>query len=142
MAKRLNKAEEELLKNKAHEAFLKAVCPFSHFGVGCAILLNDGKIVQGFNIESSAYSATICAERVTLVSAISQYGVKKEHIKAIGIYLESDKIGSPCGVCRQFLFEYCPSDTPLYMFNGKGPEIMSTVGELLPYGFGKDNLKK
>ena len=103
-------------------------------------MLNDNRCICGFNIENSAYSVTICAERVAMVSAISQYGVTSKDIKAIGIYLESPLVGSPCGVCRQFLYEKCLKETPVFMFNGCGPEVESTVEELLPYGFGKDNL--
>lgn len=75
MAKRLTDDEVELLRSKAKEAFGKSQCTYSKFGVGCAIMLNDNRCICGFNIENSAYSVTICAERVAMVSAISQYGV-------------------------------------------------------------------
>lgn len=140
MDKGLSKEEEASLREAARDASTHAICTYSKFHVGCAILLDDGRMVKGFNIENSAYSVTICAERVALTSAISQYGVKAGDIRAIGIYLESDCIGSPCGSCRQFLYELCPHDIPVYMFNGRGPEAMSTLDELLPFGFGKENL--
>lgn len=115
MAKRLTDDEVELLRSKAKEAFGKSQCTYSKFGVGCAIMLNDNRCICGFNIENSAYSVTICAERVAMVSAISQYGVTSKDIKAIGIYLESPLVGSPCGVCRQFLYEKCLKETPVFL---------------------------
>lgn len=140
MAKRLEENQEVELRNAARDASTHAICTYSKFHVGCAIMLKDGRFIKGFNIENSGYSATICAERVAMVSAISQYGVTSDDIIAIGIYLESDCVGSPCGVCRQFLYEVCPHDIPVYMFNGKGPEEVSTLADLLPYGFSKENL--
>lgn len=140
MAKGLSEEEVSLLRKRAEEAFRKAICPFSNFAVGCAILLQDGRTITGFNIEYSSFPASICAERVALASALSQYGMKKDDIKAVGIYLDSKKIGSPCEICRQCLFEDCPGETPVYMFNKTGMEALETVEGLLPHGFGKDNL--
>ncbi|RNB37633.1 hypothetical protein EDM29_15570, partial [Staphylococcus aureus] len=89
-------------------------------------------------VENAAYPSCICAERSSLVAAISE-GYRPGEFESITITVDADKPSSPCGTCRQVLKELCDDDMPVYMTNHTGELLESTVAELLPYGFsGKD----
>lgn len=96
--------EKELLK-KADEAKKSAYAPYSNFRVGAALLSKSGKVYVGANIENAAYSVTCCAERVALYSAVMN---GEKDFEAIAVTSDSDMITTPCGVCRQALFEFSP----------------------------------
>ena len=120
-------------KDLVYEAMLaqkEAICPFSNYPVGAAIITKNREIVRGFNIESKAYPTTLCAERVAIFSALAQ-GYREFHAIAV---VTIDK-GSPCGGCRQIMHEYMGeaivlvSDINLDYFR-------TTVSDLLPTPFG------
>ena len=123
---------------EVREAQSKAYAPYSRFKVGAYLRTKDGRSFHGANVENVAYSMAICAERSSLVAAISE-GYKPGDFESITVTVDSDKPSSPCGACRQVLKELCDDDMPVYMTNHKGEMIKSTVNELLPLGFsGKD----
>ncbi len=95
---------KELLK-KADEAKRQAYVPYSKFRVGAALLSKSGRIYVGANIENASYSVTCCAERVALFSAVMN---GERDFEAIAVTSDSDMITTPCGVCRQALFEFSP----------------------------------
>ncbi|MDD2434318.1 MAG: cytidine deaminase [Bacilli bacterium] len=130
----------ELLIKTAIEAQKLAKAPYSKFKVGAAVLLKDGKIIKGANIENAAFGASMCGERNAIFGAYCQ-GYKKSDIVAIAITANCDPIASPCGTCRQVLFELCPLKTPVYLANNKGKVIETTVKELLPLGFSSESMK-
>lgn len=133
----------EKLKKASHEASLKAWCFYSHYHVGAAILLKNGKIISGFNIESPAYSMTICAERSTIFSAVTQYGYQKGDAVAIAIYAPDDALpASPCGACRQVLADMMEPSTPVYLFGKNNVSRETTVGALVPFFFKEGSLNK
>lgn len=140
MVTKIDNETKKLLKQRAYDASLKAMCPYSNYHVGAALLLEDGRIISGFNIESPAFTPTICAERSTLFSALTQYDYKKGTAKAIAIYASDKKPASPCGVCRQVMSDLLEKDTPVLLFGENGVENSSTVGELLPLSFSEDSL--
>ncbi|MEG2080558.1 MAG: cytidine deaminase, partial [Oscillospiraceae bacterium] len=84
---------------------------FSEFNVGAALITKGGKIYKGCNIENSAYSPSICAERVAIFKAISEGETDFEAMAIVGgrngVF---ESFCSPCGVCRQVLFEFCKDD--------------------------------
>ncbi len=121
---------EQLIK-KAHEAKEYAYAPFSNFKVGACLLGTNGKIYTGCNIENSTYGATNCAERTAIFKAVSEG--QKEFTK-IAIVSSSNDFTSPCGICRQVLFEFMSEGTVL-LSNSKGEIKEYTVKELLPEGF-------
>jgi cytidine deaminase len=135
------------LMKSASEARSAAYAPYSNFSVGAAVLLANGKVVIGSNQENAAYPSGLCAERVAVFSAASQFpGV---HIKAIAIAV-SDRSGgysgpvSPCGNCRQVMAEYehrSGSGIKLVM-PGKGRSVLVVpdVAALLPFMFTPDHL--
>ncbi|BCU52434.1 hypothetical protein JCM2421_12060 [Staphylococcus auricularis] len=89
-------------------------------------------------MENAAYPMAICAERSSLVAAISD-GYRPGDFESITITVDAEEPSSPCGACRQVLKELCDDDMPVYMTNQEGKMIEMTVAELLPLGFsGKD----
>ncbi|WIF87983.2 cytidine deaminase [Acholeplasma laidlawii] len=121
----------------AKQARLKAYVPYSKFKVGAAIVLNDGTIIHGANIENSSFGLTSCAERNALFSLISQ-GYDPKEIKEITIIGGSKGPISPCGACRQVMSEIVPKNTKIYLANLEDEIYETSVSELLPFGFDLD----
>ena len=123
----------------AEEARKSAYSPYSGITVGAALLCGSGKVYTGANIENSAYSPSICAERVAFFKAINDG--EREFVR---IAISGGRRGEPprasfppCGVCRQVMAEFCNSDFGIIFENGKELKFSS----LLPYGFDKDFIK-
>lgn len=103
--------------------------------MGSAIRVSDGTIVGGCNIENSAYSPTICAERTAACKAISSGFIDFKAIVVIGYQEKS--FTTPCGVCRQFLSEFCKDDIPVFVTKPDPSRVLVTsLKSLLPMGFG------
>jgi cytidine deaminase len=113
--------------------------PYSKFKVGAAVLLKDGNILQGANIENAAYGLTMCGERNAVFHAYC-CGYKKDDIVAVAISSCCNPPASPCGSCRQVLSELIPLNAPIYLVNTDGVEIVTTVKELLPLAFTEESL--
>ena len=99
---------EKNLIDAAKQATSNAYAPYSHFQVGAAILLENGKIITGNNQENAAYPSGLCAERTAIFYANAQYPDQKvEAIAVAAFYKEkfTDDVISPCGSCRQVLLE-------------------------------------
>lgn len=130
------------LINAAFQIRKKAYTPYSHFKVGAALLCKNGNVYEGCNIENSAYGPSLCAERVAFVEAIKK-GERDFDAIAIVTGAESAPIynmGSPCGVCRQFMSEFCTDDFKIIMteMTKDGGLISSKVmsmNEILPDRF-------
>jgi len=118
------------IKEEAIKMLEYSYSPFSKFAVGAAILTKSGKIYTGANIENSSYGLTICAERVACVKAVSEGELEFE---AIAVATRSDELASPCGACRQFLWEF--GDMDVILINLQGKEVQYKLSELLPHGF-------
>lgn len=128
---------KELLK-LAIEAQKNAYAPYSNYHVGAAVLLKDGKVIKGCNVENASYGLSNCAERTALFTSIAQ-GYKKDDIVAIAIASSSNPPASPCGACRQVMIELIPSNAKVYYGNDK-QLFETTIGDLLPASFTKDLL--
>lgn len=132
----MEKILEELIQ-KAKKVSENAYSPYSHFKVGSALLLDNGKIYTGCNVENASYGLTICAERNAIFKAISEE--KKILIVKIVVYTATNKVTPPCGACRQVINEF-----------GKETEIIGvcdsldsyhyTIKDLLPHSFGENNI--
>ncbi|MCB0566261.1 MAG: cytidine deaminase [Phaeodactylibacter sp.] len=140
-AKELPGEYQKLLKS-ARAAVNHAYAPYSNFRVGSAVLLDNGSIVQGANLENAAYSMCICAERTALGNAAMQY--PGTVVKAIAVTVQSQKkeIGqpaSPCGACRQVISETedrQQQDIAIIMQGSEGAIYVLESGKgLLPIGF-------
>ena len=125
--------EKELTK-EAIEARKRTYSPYSHFGVGAAILLKDGTVIKGTNIENVSYGLSLCAERNAIFSLISQ-GYDYKDIVMMAVVGDTDKPISPCGACRQVLAEFLKPDTKIILANLKGDFKITNLEELLPYTF-------
>ena len=116
--------------------------PYSNFKVGAAILTKSGRIITGCNIESASYSPTNCAERTAIFKAVSE---GEKDFAAIAIAGGPSEGGAqycyPCGVCRQVLKEFASDDLTIVIAKAKDDYRLHTLGELLPHGFGPENLK-
>lgn len=115
----------------------KAYVPYSKFPVGAALVAEDGTIFHGCNIENSAYSMTNCAERTAFFKAVSE-GIHT--FKALAVVGDTEGPISPCGACRQVIAEFCEGSMPVYLTNLKGDVLETTVAELLPGAFSKEDL--
>jgi len=122
--KKLDQAATRVMKN-AH-------APYSKFRVGSAILLTNGKIFTGCNVENASYGMTNCAERTAIFSAVAELGPKIE-IAAVAVTNDHGVACSPCGACRQVIYEFGP-DATIYFQSSDGPK-QAHITELLPEGF-------
>lgn len=136
--------EKEMIR-LAYEGRERAYTPYSGFQVGAALLTRAGKVYLGCNIENASYGPTNCAERTAFFKAVSEGEREFEAIAIVG----GPKGGStgemcaPCGVCRQVMMEFCDPETfRIILEEGKGKNKTFLLKELLPFGFGPDNLKK
>ena len=131
----------DLISN-AFETRKKAYAPYSNYKVGAALLCKNGKIYLGCNIENGAFSPTICAERVAFVEAIKNGERDFESIAIVTGPENADvyEMGSPCGVCRQFMSEFCEDDFKIIMTKIKSNgELLDskefTMNDILPDRF-------
>ncbi len=123
------------LVNKAIEGRKRTYSPYSHYGVGAALLFKDGTVITGANIENAAYGVCICAERVAMFQAHNMGYDLKHDCVAIAITSDSEKPCAPCGSCRQVMNELLSKKTTVYMSNLEGLIKEETVESILPYGF-------
>ena len=140
----MEKAEIQALIRKAFEGQQFAYTPYSHFRVGAALRAKDGRIYTGCNIENAGYTPTNCAERTALFKAVSE-GVREFDAIAIVGSRQGEVntlVTGPCGVCRQALYEFGGDALTVIMAKTEDDYIVTTLGALLPYGFGSANLEK
>lgn len=109
----------------------KALAPYSKFRVGAAILTAQGKIFDGCNIESSSYGLTCCAERVALFKALSE---GERDFAGIAVAADTEDFCSPCGACRQVLWDYA-RNAQVILVNVRGNTRELSLAQLLPEAF-------
>ena len=117
---------------------LRAYAPYSNYRVGSALMIGK-KIFAGCNVENASYGATICAERSALVAAKAQMSGSMKP-RFIVVVTGNKKPATPCGMCLQFMAEFCPDTFPVYLGNPDGIQTMLTLGELMPYAFRREKL--
>jgi cytidine deaminase len=120
------------LRRSAMKVMKNAHAPYSKFRVGAAILLSNGKIFSGCNVENASYGMTNCAERTAIFSAVAQLGPKID-IQAVSVVNDQGVPCSPCGACRQVIYEFGPDAT--IFFQGTDGPRQAHITELLPEGF-------
>lgn len=117
--------------------------PYSGYCVGAALLTADGKIYTGCNVENAAYSPTNCAERTAFFKAVSEGERSFCAIAVVGSPKGAlTQYAWPCGVCRQVMFEFCDPES-FNVITAVSEEVYEErlLKELLPFGFGPDNVK-
>lgn len=133
------------LIGEAIEARRKSYSPYSHYQVGAALLTADGRIVTGCNIENAAYGPSNCAERTAFFKAVSD-GLREFSAIAIVGSPEGEVLTQyayPCGVCRQVMMEFCePESFQIIVAKSEEDYRVMTLSELLPEGFGPENVRR
>ena len=122
--------DNELL-NAAKKAFENAYTPYSKFNVGAALRTASGIIFSGANVENASYGLTRCAEQ-SAIQAMASSGERS--FSEIVVYTEAASPASPCGACRQILFEFSP-DAKVFLLNHQAKLKSFWVRDLLPDGF-------
>ncbi|MGG3956200.1 cytidine deaminase [Anoxybacillus sp. CHMUD] len=129
---------KQLLIEAAKQARERAYVPYSKFKVGAALLTKDGKVYGGCNIENASYGLCNCAERTALFKAYSE----GDHEYAmLAVVADTERPVPPCGACRQVIVELCDPNMPVILANMKGDVQETTVKELLPGAFLKEDLR-
>ncbi|EKD16259.1 uncharacterized protein L3040_009507 [Drepanopeziza brunnea f. sp. 'multigermtubi'] len=151
----LTTAEFHGLHARSAAAKASAYCPYSRFRVGATVLTRAGAFVDGANIENAAYPVGTCAERVAFGKAVTEGhyrgagegGEEKQGMegrgrgfKAVAVCTDISPPASPCGMCRQFIREFCDLDTPILMFDKDGSYVVMRLEQLLPMSFGPEAL--
>lgn len=116
---------------RAREAAHRAYAPYSHFRVGAAVQDARGGVFVGCNVENASYGLTVCAERNAIFAAVGAGGVRPFVALAVSCTDATESGCSPCGACRQVMFEHLGADAAIVV-DGVG---RFTPGQLLPYGF-------
>jgi len=124
--------EDERLLRAARKVMKHAHAPYSNFRVGAAFLTTKGELFVGCNVENASYGLTNCAERTAIFSAVAELGPKIE-IRSIAVVNDQGVPCSPCGACRQVIYEFGPD--AMVVFQGKKAWKKSHITELLPEGF-------
>jgi cytidine deaminase len=122
------------LQQRAAAAADHAYAPYSNFRVGAAVLLADGSIVTGCNVENASYRLTVCAEQAAIAAAVCLHGPKIK-IRAIAVANLNDTASQPCGACRQTIHEFSTPDTIVFFPGEKGEIAQATIANLLPAAF-------
>ena len=132
MQKKKRSNLRDKLVRSAEKVMKNAHAPYSKFRVGAAVLLTNGKIFTGCNVENASYGMTNCAERTAIFSAVAKLGPKIE-IRAVAVTNDHGVACSPCGACRQVIYEFGP-DAIIFFQGARGPKQYH-ITELLPEGF-------
>jgi cytidine deaminase len=122
----------ERLLQAARSAMEHAYAPYSDFRVGAALLTKNGEIFVGCNVENASYGMTNCAERTAIFSAVAKVG-PKFNIEAIAVVNDKGVPCSPCGACRQVIYEFGP-EAIVFFQSAKGWKE-APITDLLPEGF-------
>lgn len=129
----LQDSEKQQLVAVATKALESAYAPYSQFRVGAAVLTTTGKIYPGCNVENASYGLSMCAERNAIANAIIGERQDTIEIKAIAVANSSQVSCSPCGACRQVIWEF--GKRAEVIFQGDSGWQTSTIKNLLPAGF-------
>ena len=130
----LDPAQVADLQQRAIAVAHHAYAPYSNFRVGAAVLLTDGNIVTGCNVENASYRLTVCAEQAAIAAAVGLHG-PAVRIRAIAVANLNDTASQPCGACRQTIHEFSTPDTIVFFPAQGGTTAEATIAALLPAAF-------
>lgn len=130
-------AAQRLLE-AARLAASNAYVPYSSFPVGAALLTADGTLFTGCNVENASYPLSVCAERVTIGTAVA---AGHRHVQAIAVSAPAVSSVTPCGGCRQVINEFrMPDQTLSVVLEGPDGPVILSIDDLLPRAFGPRDL--
>ncbi|HIU71525.1 MAG TPA: cytidine deaminase [Candidatus Galloscillospira excrementipullorum] len=128
--------DDMTLLRMAHDAMKNAYVPYSNFPVGAALLCEDGSVYTGCNVEGASYGNAICAERTALCKAVSE---GKRRFDTLAVTANTEDFCTPCGICRQMLYEFSP-DLRVLCGSRDGSHTVHSLKELLPCAFSAKDL--
>lgn len=128
----LSAEERKRLIDAARAMLDRAYAPYSKFHVGAAILTESGNMYGGCNVENASYGLTNCAERTAIFTAVAAEGPQVK-VRAVAVLNSQEMACSPCGACRQVIFEFGPN--ALVIYQGEGKLAEAPIEKLLPAGF-------
>ena len=137
----MNRPSNQELMRIAMDMTARSYAPFSKFRVGAALLGKDGVVYTGCNVENSSFGGTICAERTAFVKAVSEGCRQFERIAITACPVPEEGQDAafveawPCGICRQFMKEFCDDDFVIITGTGEESFRTMTMDEILPEGF-------
>ncbi|XP_078481882.1 cytidine deaminase-like [Ciona intestinalis] len=126
----------EALIALADGAKQKAYCPYSKFQVGAAVVVENGDVFTGCNVENACYPVGVCAERTAICKAVSE-GHRK--VEIVALTSNADTMTYPCGLCRQTIREF-GTDVTIYCASKDGSYETHDLNEMLPLSFGPESL--
>ena len=129
-------ADEAHLLAAAWEIRGGALCTYSNFAVGAALLDSEGRVWTGANVENASYTLGLCAERVAIFYALA-HGARD--FKCVAVVTGAAEPTLPCGACRQILHEFAPQAVIISAV-ADGQTLRTTVRALLPFGFDASSL--
>lgn len=133
--------DRDALRKLANAAAQNSYSPYSHFRVGAALLLTDGTIVAGCNVENCSYRLTSCAEQAAIARAISERG-PGIRLRAVAVANLNNSASMPCGACRQTLAEFGDDSTVILYPGENGATEETTLGALIPHAFRAEFLEQ
>jgi cytidine deaminase len=129
----LSPQQQESLLAAARKALQRAYARYSNFRVGAAVLTEQGEIFQGCNVENASYGLTICAERAAVFTAVQETKGPKLAIRAVAVVNGDELPCSPCGACRQVIFEF--GENAIVIFKNQRGYVQQKITDLLPESF-------
>ena len=132
----LTASQRRRLIAAARKAAAAAYAPYSRFPVGAAVLMADGSVFTGCNVENASFGLTNCAERTAVFSAVA---AGSRRLRAVAVFTPTPAPTLPCGACRQVLHEFGPEAQVLSVCAGAG-QVETPLAALLPHAFGPGDL--
>jgi cytidine deaminase len=129
----LSPQQQESLLAAARKALQHAYARYSNFRVGAAVLTEQGEIFLGCNVENASYGLTICAERAAIFTAVQETKGRKLAIRAVAVVNGDELPCSPCGACRQVIFEF--GENAIVIFKNQRGYVQQRITDLLPESF-------
>lgn len=130
--------EADLLR-RARQLRQRSYAPYSQFRVGAVVLTEDGRVFDGVNVENASYRMTSCAEQSAIAAMVSSGSLGP--IVAVAVVGDGADPCTPCGGCRQTIFEFGP-DATVYSSGDGGRPLIASITDLLPHGFGPRRLSQ
>ncbi len=122
----------------ARKARDQAYAPYSKFRVGAALITKKGKVITGCNVENASYGATICAERVAILKAVSE---GQDSFSDVVVVTDTKNPAYPCAQCLQVMAEFFPGGADVWVADTQKIHNKHKFSDLLPYPFGPKELK-
>lgn len=128
------------MQEKLEKLLQNSYSPYSKFPVAAIVVMKDGHEFGGVNVENASFGATICAERNAILQAVSA-GYRKDSFHKLYVMCASDKVATPCFMCRQVISEFFEEEKEVVCMTKSGTSLNLSVKELCTHPFGEDNLK-